>query len=45
MAERALDMESDWLPTSATSKLSGLGQAISPQWIRLNGIANEMMYM
>ena len=33
----------DVMPTSATSKLSGLGHAISPQWIRLCGIANGIM--
>lgn len=33
------------MPTSATPKLSGLGQDISPQWIRLNGITNEIMYI
>lgn len=33
----------DVMPSSAISKLSGLGQAVSPQWIRLSGIANEIM--
>ena len=35
----------DVMPTSATFKLSGLGQATSPQWIRLNGVSNGMMYI
>lgn len=38
-SETDLDITS----TSATSRLSAPGHVTSPQWIRLNGVASEMM--